>query len=41
MTKEGSIKVYKEELAKLTETPEGVDPTAGAPGRRQLPIPPQ
>lgn len=40
MTKDGSIKIYKEELAKLTETPEGLDPTAGPPGRR-LPIPPQ
>ena len=41
MTKEGSIKIYKEELAKLTEGPDALDPTAGPPGQRRLPIPPQ
>jgi peptidyl-prolyl cis-trans isomerase D len=46
MTKEGSIKIYKEELAKLNEGPDAEDPTGGGlpgglPGRRQIPIPPQ
>lgn len=45
MTKNGTIKIYRDQLAKLNEGADAVDPTtglpAGLPGRRQIPIPPQ